>query len=259
MQWEIQEMLGRTGFQAAQESLNQMVAQTSKVAETLGRLQFKMGAPAVVEQLQAYAKNAAAIQSQFITMVDGIDWNALMDVAEEEERARLDEESKSLRGLLFREYQNLNEFVLKFQAFLETLYKKSPILFFALNILIWKPFTDSLSDAVIDGTRTIITQAHHVIFDEDMRSKTVRKKAAAGLSSVDPLLVNAIRIILKPELELRAKATRQSKVVITLALGQKVRFIETRGDWTQIESYDAATDTFYTGWVYTRYLAKVEK
>ncbi|WP_260986723.1 MULTISPECIES: hypothetical protein [Paenibacillus] len=39
------------------------------------------------------------------------------------------------------------------------------------------------------------------------------------------LFMDAIGIIHKPELELRAVATRQSQVVITLAHGQKARFI----------------------------------
>lgn len=196
------------------------------------------------------------IQGMYGLLIDGIDWDAFM----EEGHTRLDEESNRLHGLLSREYQSLNALLLQLQDFFEILNKKSPILFLVLSLFVWKPITDSLSDAIRDVTRTIITEGHNATFgDKNMRSKIVRKEVASELSGVDPLFVDAIRIILKPELELRAKATRQSKVVTTLILGQKVRFIETRGDWTQIESYDAATDTRHSGWVYTRYLARVEK
>ncbi|WP_145949628.1 SH3 domain-containing protein [Paenibacillus sp. Y412MC10] len=255
----VTEIQRQIGFAVKQSGVTEIQRQIGFAIKQSGVMEIQRQIGIAIKQ-SGLMEIQRQIQERFGHLVDRFDWDEFMDIAEEKERARLDEESNRLRGLLSREYQSINALVLQLQAFFETLKKKSPTLFLILSILVWKPITDSLSDAIRDVTRIIITNADHVTFkDKNILPKTFRKEAAVELRGVEPLFVGAIRIIIKPELELRAQATRQSKVVTTLVLGQKVRFIEKRGDWTQIEAYDAATDTHHSGWVYTRYLAKVEK
>ncbi|MNI22631.1 hypothetical protein D3C73_761890 [compost metagenome] len=59
--------------------------------------------------------------------------------------------------------------------------KKSHTLFLILSLLVWKPITDSLSDAVRDSTRAIITQADNATFgDKNMRPKKGSRGGRGG-------------------------------------------------------------------------------
>ncbi|SFB62822.1 hypothetical protein SAMN05216312_12310 [Cohnella sp. OV330] len=138
MQRQIHEMLRHPGFRAAQESLSQLVAQSAIAASSISQLQHQVGAAVqgIVGQLDAYAFSAAAVQRQIISMVDGIDWEALIEATEEEERAQLAEETNKIRELFSRDYLNLNALVLQVKDFIASLNIKNPAIYLLVTVFI---------------------------------------------------------------------------------------------------------------------------
>jgi len=67
------------------------------------------------------------------------------------------------------------------------------------------------------------------------------------------------RIVSANILNVRDKPDHQSRKIDKLSLGQVVKVIEKKRNWTLIEYHYENSDDIFNGWVFTRYLEKIHK
>jgi|GEM_PF-3148466 hypothetical protein len=203
------------------------------------------------------------LQTAIRTALDAIDFSNIMIEDEPEFIEEIEEERNNTKYILQEKYDSLNQFYERLIAYLTTLQRKNPLIAQILMTYIVSIINGHITDTIDNWAKEVISiNAQAPEYPLPSERVTIRysiDKAKIELSDVDPLFVDQIRIIVKSTLVVRERDTRQSNPLMTLQLGQKVRFLRSQGDWTKIEAYDPQSEEYTIGWVYTRYLSKVLK
>ena len=73
---------------------------------------------------------------------------------------------------------------------------------------------------------------------------------------IDPDLFKQFRFVSSPSLNVRSEETKKSRLVGQLYLGDVVKIVNKKKNWTLVEYSDTSGETIIRGWVFTRYLKK---
>ncbi len=73
----------------------------------------------------------------------------------------------------------------------------------------------------------------------------------------DPEMRQRVRFVTANTLNIREGASKKTKTIGRLHLGELVELIKKERNWCYVRRYDKQDETYVEGWAYTRYLAKV--
>ena len=84
------------------------------------------------------------------------------------------------------------------------------------------------------------------------------KQKSNELKKIDYAVFNKYRLVTTDCLNVREQNTIKSRVVGKLYFGQVVCIVRKNKNWTLIERYDSETDVYIKGWVFTRYISRLD-
>ncbi|MDQ6422619.1 hypothetical protein RB620_24610 [Paenibacillus sp. LHD-117] len=138
---------------------------------------------------------------------------------------------------------------------IEHMKKKHPILrVIILYVIIWQiqyyftpfmPPQDALKNAVIGRTSNQVVK----IVREELKPQ----------SDLEMFAFSVTRIVRTNELVVRNRDDHKAMRIAVLRLGQTVRLVDKRKDFSYVQFIDETTKERREGWVYSRYLVKVMK
>ncbi len=74
---------------------------------------------------------------------------------------------------------------------------------------------------------------------------------------LDPEMRQRVRFVTASTLNLREGNSKKTKIIGSLYLGELVELIKKEKNWCYVRRYNAESETYMEGWVFTRYLANV--
>ncbi|KIV58565.1 hypothetical protein AM501_05360 [Aneurinibacillus migulanus] len=126
-----------------------------------------------------------------------------------------------------------------------------------LTVIILTLFLNFVSSNVIDPLWEKISGDISRNTNEKQYAKYIKKEVARQPEETRNVL-KPYRFVNTTELNLREGPTKKSRIMGSLSLGELVRVIKKKNDWTLIEWKSQDEELVIQGWVYTRYLSKFE-
>ena len=227
-------------------------------AEPLNRfqsyIQKNYNTPHFYREIEAITKRLV----EFNGLLRGVDFDNITinpdgTISLANEVATLDEINKTVSDILTESAEKPT-----FQLFLEELANKAkslkkPIKAIILHILL--PYLISIFSTITSPYYSNFL-SHTASINRQEVVRKVKKQISITYRYAE---IKRFRFVKVNILNVRRKPTIKSEKIDELYLGQVVRIIQKKRNWSLVEYSDTTTDEVCSGWVFTRYLERFRK
>jgi len=137
----------------------------------------------------------------------------------------------------------------------ESFSKKHPIAQFIIFVILLPIIVNWISDISLQDAKSFVDKINPTTSKQVAISQVQNQFQSQNI--YDNLAFSFLRVVSSYELTVRNSMGSKSSAIGSLKLGDVVKLLEKKRDWSYIQYFDVSKNRYKEGWVFTRYLNKI--